>query len=161
MSLTIETGAGVAGADSYVTTSECTAIAAKYFAQPLTGSDAHREVALRRAWVFMAALDWKTDADGVSLWPTFGGTIPQAVKDAQVVFARLEFQNEGTLSPDVIISGKKVLTQVGSLGWTTQSSRNTVEDARPVVTMAMDLLRPYLARDPARDGGRTTFLERG
>jgi hypothetical protein len=156
MTLVIETGAGVPGADSYVTTSECTAIAAKYFRTPLQGSDAHREVALRRAWVFMAALDWKAET-----YPLFGGTIPQEAKDAQVVLARLEFQTEGTLSPDVTISGKKVLTQVGSLGWTPQGGRNTVEAARPVVTMAMDLLRPWLAKDPARDGGRTTFLERG
>jgi hypothetical protein len=155
MSLTIENGTGVAGADSYITATECTAFAAGLFRTPLAGSDAHKEVALRRAWVYMAALDWKPET-----YPLFGGTIPTAVKQAQMLFARAEFISEGALSPTVTLSGKKILTQMGEIGWTPQSSRNTVEAARPIVTMAMDLLRPYLARDPARDGSRTTFIER-
>jgi hypothetical protein len=117
-----------------------------YFGSSLSGSDTEKEAALRRAYLFMSALDWKA-----GLWPTFGGTIPDAVKIAQSVFARAEFKNVGYLSPEVALSGRKVLTEVKGIKWQVVGDADTVEESRPVVTMAMDLLKPYLATDPARD----------
>lgn len=146
MALTIETGGGVAGADSFNTVVQCSAHAVAYFGASLAGSDADKEAALRRAFVFMSALEWRA-----GLWPTFGGAIPEPVKLAQSVLARAEFKNAGYLSPNVALGGRKVLTKVGPLAWTPSEGKNTVEESRPVVTMAMDLLRPYLAIDPARD----------
>ena len=155
MAVTIETGAGVTGADSYITAAQFTSLEAALFTLAVTGTDAAKEVGLRRAWVYLRALDWNA-----STFPLFLGTIPDVVKQAQMVLARAEIESEGTLSPDVTLSGKKVLTTVGDLSWTLQSAPNTVEASRPVISMAMDLLRPYLANDPARGNGRTTFLER-
>lgn len=155
MTLTIEDGTGVAGADSFNTVAECSAHAVAYFGHALNGNEADKEAALRRAWVYMAALVWKPD-----LWPTFGGAIPEPVKLAQSVLARAEFQAVGSLSPQVTTSGKKVLNKVGSLGWEVQAGPNTVEAARPVVTMAMDLLGPYLAVNPAQAGSRTYMAAR-
>jgi hypothetical protein len=149
MAVTIETGAGVAGADSYITAAEFRTLESALFTLVVTGTDAAREVGLRRAWVYLRALDWNA-----STFPLFGGTIPDVVKQAQMVLARAEIASEGTLSPDVTLSGKKVLTSVGDLGWTLQSTPNTVQASRPVISMAMDLLRPYLT------SGSTTFLER-
>ena len=146
MALVIETGAGIVGADSFNTVEACSAHAAAYFGASLSGNTADKEAALRRAWVFMAALDWKA-----GLWPTFGGTIPDAVKLAQSVLARVEFKAAGALSPEVTLSGRKVLTEVKGIKWQVVGDAATVEQSRPVVTMAMDLLRPYLAIDPARD----------
>lgn len=150
MTLTIEDGTGVTGADSFVTVEECSAHAVAYFGASLSGSTADKEAALRRAWVYMAALSWKSD----SPWPTLGGTIPEPVKVAQSVFARVEFQNVGALSPNVTRSSNKVLNKAGEIGWSVSHGPNTVEAARPVVTMAMDLLKPYLI------SGNTKFLER-
>ncbi len=146
MALVIEDGSGVTGADSFNTVAECSAHAVAYFGASLSGSDTEKEAALRRAWVYMSALDWLP-----GLWPTFGGTIPDAVQIAQSVLARAEFKNAGVLSPEVALSGRKVLTEVKGIRWTVVGDANTVEQSRPVVTMAMDLLRPYLATDLARD----------
>jgi hypothetical protein len=159
MTLTIEDGTGVDGADSFNTVAECADHAVAYFGESLAGSDAMKESALRRAWVYMSALSWKTDDEGKSLWPTFGGTIPDAVRLAQSALARAEFKAVNHLSPEVTVSGKKVLTGVKGITWEVQSGPNTVEAARPVLPMVMDLLKPYLAKNPAQSGG-TFFLER-
>jgi hypothetical protein len=153
MTLTIENGTGVAGADSFETVAECEAFAVAYWGHSLTGSPQSKEAALRRAFVLMSALPWKPD-----LWPTFGGTIPQAVKNAQSAFARVEFQSPGSLSPVYDKSQAKTLTAVGSLQWTPKAGPNTVEAARPVVTMAHDFLKAAgLLQD---DQGGVTWLNR-
>lgn len=154
MTLVIENGTGVAGADSFITVAECSAHAVAYFGHSLSGSEGDKEAALRRAFVYMVALQWRPD-----LWPTFGGTIPEAVKIAQSVLARAEFQAVNTLSPSVTLAGRKVLNKVGNLGWDVEHGPDSVEASRPVVTMAMDLLAPYLARNPGRTGG-TAFVGR-
>ena len=161
MTLSLEDGSGVDGADSFIDVDGCNGLATDYYGHSLTHSAADKEAALRRAFVYMGALDWKADANGLSLWPTFGGTIPHPVKIAQMALARLEVSNVGALAPDVTLSGKKVLTGVKGITWQVQGGPNTVEAARPVVTFAMDLLAPYLASDPSKVGGRTTFLDRG
>ena len=147
MPLVIENGTGVAGADSFVTVEECEAFAAAYFGANLAGSPQNKEAALRRAFVFMSGLRWRA-----GLWPLFGGDIPDGIKNGQHVFARAEFQAPLILSPQVNLSQQKVLTQVGSLQWTPKSGGDTVESARPVVTMAFDFIRPWLEFDPSRDG---------
>lgn len=154
MTLVIENGSGVAGADSFNTVAECSAHAVAYFGHSLTGNEMDKEAALRRAWVYMAALQWLPD-----LWPTFGGAIPEPVKLAQSVLARAEFQAVNSLSPSVTLAGRKVLSQVGSLAWDVDHGPASVEASRPVVTMAMDLLAPYLAKNPAKTGG-TSFVSR-
>lgn len=146
MALTIENGTGVAGADSFNTVEQCSAHAVAYFGASLSGNAADKEAALRRAWVFMSALDWLP-----GLWPTFGGTIPAPVKLAQSVFARAEFKAAGFLSPEIAMTGRKVLTEVDGVKWSVIGDAATVEQSRPVVTMAFDLLRPWLAVDLARD----------
>lgn len=146
--LIIENGTGVPNADSFITATTCSEIATAYFGSSLTHSPADKDAALRRAWVFMSALDWQPD-----LWPTFGGTIPQAVKTAQCVLARLEVTTPGFLSPNVALQGRKVLNKVGELGWDVRHGPDTVAAARPVVTMAFDLLKPYLANNPAEGPG--------
>lgn len=154
MSLTIEDGTGVFGADSFVTAAECQAFAVAYFGAHLAGSPADKEAALRRAFVLMSVLPWKPD-----LWPTFGGEIPQAVKNAQHAIARVELQNPGSLSPVYDKSQAKILTAVGSLKWAAKAGPNTVEAARPVVTMAMDFLKA--AGLLQAETGGVTWLERG
>ena len=136
MALIIEDGTGVAGADSFETVEECSQFAVDYWGQSLNGSPADKEAAMRRSFVLMSVLPWLPD-----LWPTFDGEIPDAVKHAQSSIARVEFQSPGSLSPVYNKSQAKTLTAVGSLQWTPKASPNTVEAARPVVTMAIDFLR--------------------
>ena len=158
MALTIEDGTGVDGADSFITVTECSDFATAYFGHSLTGSNATKEASLRRAFARMAVLPWAVDGDGDSLWPTFGGTIPQAVKNAQAVFARVEFQNEGALAPVVDQANAKVLSAVGSIQWTVKPGPTTVEAARKTVLMAEDFLNA--AGLLQKDLGGVAFLER-
>ena len=148
MALIIENGTGVPNADSFITVTECSADAVAYFGSSLNGNNADKEAALRRAFTYMRALEWKDD-----LWPTFGGTIPNVVKLAQSVFARAEFQKVNALSPTVTLRGNKVLNKVDAIGWDVNHGPNTVEASRPIVTMGMDFLAPYLKRNPNKSGG--------
>lgn len=132
MTLIIEDGQGVAGADSFITVAEAEAFEIAYW-----GADTGiGEPELRRAFVLMSVLPWKPD-----LWPTFDGDIPQAVKNAQAAIARVEKQSPGSLSPVFDRSQAKTLIAVGALAWSPKSAPNTEEAARPIVTFAMDLLR--------------------
>lgn len=146
MPLTIEDGTGVIGADSFTTLVEFDTHCTDYFGAEIDGSDAMKEAALRRAFVAMSGLEW---AAGV--WPAFGGEIPAPVRLAQSVLGRVEFQSPLSLSPTVTTSGRKVLTEVKGIKWSLVGDKNSVEESRPVVTMAMDLLRPWLEYDPSKD----------
>lgn len=151
MALVIEDGTGVTGAESFNTAAQAAALETSYFGTPSITDDATGEAACRRAWVVLSALTWN---DG--LWPTFGGTIPDAVKIAQAVFARAEFASVNALSPTVSVAEGKTLTKVDGIQWTPNAMGlgpdKVVEYSRPVVTMAFDLLKPYLAHNPAVGG---------
>jgi len=146
VALTIEDGTDVDGADSFATLAEFATICTDYFGAELDKTNTMKEAGLRRAFIAMSGLEWSA-----GLWATFGGTIPDAVKTAQGVLARVEVLKPLSLSPDVTLSGRKVLTEAKGIKWAVVGDANTVEESRPVVTMAMDLLRPYLAYDPSKD----------
>jgi hypothetical protein len=150
MPLIIENGTGVSGADSFVTVAECEAFALAWFGASLAGSPASKEAALRRAFGYMRSLQW-CDSEA---FPTFGGTIPEAVKDAQHIFARAEFQAVNALQPSVTRGQQKVLNRVGSIGWQVTGTAG-VDAQRQTVTMAMDRLKGLLCGN-----GSVTFLDR-
>ena len=149
MSLVIENGTGVSGADSFITVADFEAITLKLFNHVETGNTASKEAALRRAWYYLKSLSWKSDYP----FPTLGGTIPADVETAQAILAHYEKANPNGLAPNVIPGQQKVLTRVGEIGWTPTGSSG-VDAQRAVVTMAQDLLKPYLA-------AAGTFLLRG
>lgn len=151
MALTIETGAGtgVIGADSFATVAEFEQVQIDYFGAPLDGDTTAKEAALRRAWLFMGSLGWS------EAYPTFGGGVPSVVKIAQSIFARTELAEPESLQPSVTPGQQKILTRVGEIGWEFVGSKG-VDPQRRVVTMAVDLLKPYL-----HGSGSTRFLARG
>lgn len=146
MALTVEDGSGVSGADTFATVADLDADCIAYFGATIPDDGANLEAALRRAFAFMAALPWVAGA-----WPVFGGAIPAQVRIAQSVLARAEAKKPGVLSPSVTLAGGKVLTEVKGVRWQVLGDAATVEESRPVVTMAMDLLKPWLAVNPAQD----------
>ena len=146
--LTVEDGSGVAGADTFITVAELDAICLKYFDHTETGSEAKKNGAIRRAWLYLKSLPWKSDYP----FPTLGGTIPEDVKLAQGVLAHYEKLNPNGLAPSVVPGQQKVLTRVGEIGWTAMGQTG-VNAQRAVVTMADDLLKPYLQ-------AKTNFLLR-
>ena len=155
MTLTIENGTGVPGADSFVTVAEYEAFVLAYFGETVAGD----EGALRRSFVVMSNMPWNGD-----LWPTFCDEIPDAVKNAQMAIARVEDQSPGSLSPVFNKSQGKVLTAVGPIQWTPRAAPNTIEAARPVVTMALDFLKSARGECWAggllEDSGGVTWLKR-
>lgn len=153
MALTLEDGTGVDGADSYVTVAECVAYATAYYGHSLTGSNADKEAALRRAYAYMMGLTWKADT-----YPLFGGTIPQAVKNAQHELARAEFQSVGVLSPsaslrDAVVDREKV--DVIEVGYDTSRLQVGIEAVQPYVTAGMRWIAPYLVNG-GKPGVRVT-----
>ena len=137
MALTIEDGAGVAGADSFITLEEFADIEVDYFGAELPSTDAMREAAIRRSWLYLKSLKWRDE------FPTFDEEIPADVKTAQGILARYEVQAPGGLSPSVVPGQQKILTRVGEIGWTA-TGFSGVDAQRAVVTMAQDLLAPFL-----------------
>lgn len=142
--LIVEDGTGVAGADSFVTLAECTAWNEKFYGHALTGSDAVKDAALRRAaaWLstylanassiagFAGKYKWKGERTfGRSqplAWPRTGVTdaegnaiganeIPVEVKNAQHILARVEFQSPGVLTPEINLSKIVQREKVGPL----------------------------------------------
>ena len=153
MALVIENGTGVTGADSYVTLAECVAYAEAYYGASLQGSDANKEAALRRAYAYLMGLPWKADT-----YPLFGGTIPQAVKNAQHEFARAEFLSVGVLSPSVTLRDSVVSSEkVGEIAVSYDTSRLTasVDAAAPYVSAGMRWIAAYLVNG-GKPGARAT-----
>lgn len=150
MALTVEDGTGVAGADTFATVAQCEAWSMAFWNTAFTGDTAAKEAALRRAFAFMRSLPWASDYP----FPTMGGEVPVLVRDAQCAFAKVEIDAPGFLSPVVNIGDRKVLVEVKGIRWEPRSAPNTIEAARPVVTVAMDMLAGFLTV------GQTMFLER-
>lgn len=148
MPLIIETGEGVDGADSFITVAEFDQIQSDYYGSAMNSTDAHKEAALRRAWLFMGSLNWNVD------YPTFDGDIPAVVQMAQAIFARVELATPESLQPSVTPGQQKILTRVGDIGWDYVGTGG-VDAQRSVVTMGMDMLKPYL-----NGSGQTRFLAR-
>jgi hypothetical protein len=135
--LVIEDGSGVAGADSFITVAELDAIASKYFNAPAHDGPASKKAALRRSFLYLKSLKWRDE------FPTFDGTVPDDVKLAQGVLAFYEGFNPNGLAPSVVPGQQKVLNRVGEIVWQVTGSTG-VDAQRAVVTMAQDLLAPFL-----------------
>lgn len=138
MALTIEDGTGIAGADSFVSLVEFDVYTVSYFNQAKTGTDAEKEGALRRAWLYLRSLCWLEDYP----FPTLGGTIPEDVKIAQSILAAFEVDTPNGLQPSVVPGQQKILTRVGEIGWTATGSSG-VDAQRLNVTMIEGLLSDY------------------
>lgn len=146
MALTLEDGTSVADAQSFGTLAEFKTFVEGFFGSAPTGSDALLEASLWRSFAYMGGLDWKS-----GLWPTFGGSIPTRIKQAQFCFARAEALSAGILTPQTNLSAQKVLTKAGDLGWTPTTGPAEVEKSRTIVTVGFDFLKGYLVDDPSRD----------
>lgn len=165
MALVIENGTGLPNAEAYSSVADCSDWAVKYYGHSLTGSDADKEAAIRRAVAYMDGLRWKgtrtTGRVQALAWPRSGvpdcegstiaaNSIPQEVIFAQHVLARAEFQSPGILSPSVTLGAvtKREKVDVIEVEYDTSRLQGTADELRPLVTMAMDKLRCLLAVAP-------------
>lgn len=165
MALVIETGAGLASAEAYASVADCSAWAVKYYGHALTGSEADKEAAIRRAVAYMDGLKWKgTRTHGRSqalAWPRDGVTdcegdaiasdvIPPEVIFAQHVLARVEFQSPGALSPSVTLGNivKRERVDVIEQEYDTSRLQGNSDEMRPLITMALDRIGCLLSSKP-------------
>ena len=137
MALVIEDGTGIAGADSFITLAEFADSEIDYFGAEIASTAPMREAAIRRAWLYMKSLKWRDE------FPVFDGTIHEDVKTAQGILARYEVATPSGLAPSVVPGQQKVLNRVGPIAWQVTGSTG-VDAQRAVVTMAQDLLAPFL-----------------
>ena len=165
MALVIENGSGLANAEAYAGVADFSAWDVKYYGSALTGSDADKEAAIRRAVAYLDALKWKgTRATGRAqalAWPRSGVTdceglaiganmIPPEVIFAQHVLARAEFQSPGVLSPSVTLGAvvKREKVDVIEAEYDTSRLQGTADELRPLVTMALDRIACLLSVKP-------------
>lgn len=168
MALIIEDGTNVGGADAYASVADCSAWAVLYYGAALSGSNADKEAAIRRAVAYLDGLRWKgarTHGRDQSLaWPRDGVTdceglsiasdeIPDEVIFAQHVLARVEFQSPGALSPSLNLGAvvKREKVDVIEVEYDTARMQGNAAELRQIVTMAMDKIACLLAVQP---GGR-------
>ena len=124
------------GADSFITSAEYIATVADLFGETVTADDP----ACRRAFLYMKSLTWSADYP----FPAFNDDIPADVLTAQAILARYEASTPNGLQPSVIPGQQKVLNRVGEIGWQVVGQTG-VDAQRAVVTMAQDLLKPFLS----------------
>ena len=157
MALIVENGTNVANADCYADVAACSAWAVAYYGSSLNGNNADKEAAIRRAVAYLDSLPWKgarTYGRAQPLaWPRTGITeiganeIPREVIFAQHVLARAEFQSPGVLTPSASRLGvKREKVDVLEVEYDTSTATGSIEDARTIVTMAMDRLAGLLTR---------------
>jgi hypothetical protein len=170
MALTIETGSGVAGADSYATVAQLDAYVSDFWGGALTQTGTEKEAALRRAAIYMDGLSWKgkrttgrvqglawpradvVDADGVDVPDD---VVPAEVLRAQTILARVEAISPGALSPSVVKNEAVKRERVDVIEVEYADPLRTLDAFRPYVTQAMDILGGLLS-----DTGGVTFLDR-
>jgi hypothetical protein len=163
MALIVETGAGVANAECYADVTACAAYSTAFYGASLNGSTADKEAAIRRATAYLNGLAWKgtrTLGRAQSLaWPRSGVTdceslsiganeIPTDLINAQHELARAEFLTPGALTPSLskataTVSSEKV--DVIQITYDTDNLTGSIEDARIIVTAAMDKIKCYLS----------------
>jgi hypothetical protein len=167
MALTVETGAGVQGADSYATLQECIDYAVAMYGHSLSGNTADKEAAIRRAFAYLSTLNWKgtrtygraqggawprTGADDCEGYSIGSGDIPAEVIAAQHELARAEFLSPGILTPSGSKASANVIMEkvdVIQVQYDTDNLTGTIDDIRPIVTAAMDKIKCFLASDPS------------
>ena len=157
MTLIIETGANVAGAEAYADATAYVAWATAFNGAAPSAATATIEAATRRAVRYLDGLRWTgtkthgrmqplawprayvTDRDG---WPVLSSTIPAEVIEAQHMLTEAELATPGCLAPTVAASAReKVLTGVGDLTWQVLPGSGSAQAKRTVVLAAMDRLR--------------------
>lgn len=166
MALIVEDGTIVAGAESFVSVSDCDAYHVKMNNTGWTGTEAVKEAALRKATNYLEGryiLRWKghpTDEDQVLSWPrqciivdgreVADDSIPARVKNATCELALLVVAGVD-LTP-LLERGGQVRSKTEEVGPITErTSWFGGASVRDVVTVVDDYLRPYIARTSTRE----------
>lgn len=179
MALTVETGAGVAGADSYLLTADIQSYATKRGLSFPTTDAAAAESAARRAATWLDAtyrarlpgsrvkgrsqgLEWPRkdayDAAGEALAET---EVPSEWLAAFCEAAIRELATPGVLSPDVVVGRvEKSVSVSGAISVTYADEGGVVRSQRPILTLVDDILSGLLSSSTLSGRASVRFLSR-
>lgn len=154
MSLTIEDGSIVAGADSYATTADLAAYAVA-FGRTIPAGDPAREALLRRAALQMDAMAWKgtTVSEAQSLvWPREcvvrngftipSNTIPEKIKSGQMALATEIYADD--LAPPELKKGAVVRNKVDGAVEQEYAKLSTNQSRAAAMRQSMAMFTDYL-----------------
>lgn len=164
MALTVETGAGLADADAFVSVADCTTFCE---ARGLTGwtertSDPDAdEAAIRRATAWLSsAFTWKgsrtNGRDQALAWPREdvedgegeevpSDELPVEIVQACCVAAAYERANPGGLTPNVTLTNRVKSKGIGPLRKEYFAAPMSADAVRPVLTQVRDIVSGLLA----------------
>lgn len=164
MALTVETGAGLADADAFVSVADCTtfceARGLNGWTERTSDPDAD-EAAIRRATAWLSsAFTWKGYKLNGRLqalaWPrtdvvdeededVASDEIPAEIVQACCIAAAYERANPGGLTPNVTLTDRVKSEQIGPIRTEYASTSMTADAARPVLTMVLDVVSGLVA----------------
>lgn len=170
MSLTVEDGTGLAGADSFVSVDDADAYHAGRRTEWHTYSLDEREAALRRASAWLTYhVPWKglpARGRGQALsWPRTGVTdandyavseseVPAEVITATMELAIREIAEPGMLVPDFTSSERVVMEQIGPLRTEYATGTGSGWDSQPTVPAVQALIAGLVRSESGRISGR-------
>jgi hypothetical protein len=160
MTLTVETGAGLADADALVSLADCDAYHTAQGHADWTGPDADKESAIRRATTHLSrAVTWtgvRTHGRAQALaWPRSGcvdgegngiasNEIPGEIADACAELALIELATPGALSPVVTPSDAVKSETIGPISVEYALPTASVNEHRAKSAAVMDLIRHFV-----------------
>jgi len=145
----------------YTTVAEVDTLASDH-GLTFSGTSDEKAAAIRRAQVYIDSFSWQGQkAQGRSQsneWPRSfaqdrdgfqidAQEIPHEIETATGFLAIVEAATPGTLSPEVTLSQIATSETVGPISVEFAETSGT-ESARPVITRAMDALRPLMRKNP-------------
>jgi hypothetical protein len=169
MTLVVEDGTGVTGADAYISLADAEALYLDRFGSAWSGTDAEKEAAIRRATSYVDSLNFVgTPANGrdqALAWPREDATdrdgediakteLPREVERATGILAFAELTTPGILTPEIDRTAITKREKVGSIEVEYAGNPGTESWQRTTITAAMDILKPLIV------SGKTKFLDR-
>ena len=164
MTLRIEDGTNVAGAQAYADSADYVAWHTAFYGSAPTGSTAEIEGAILRAVAYLNTLKWagaRTNGRGQSLaWPRTGvedceelaiasDEIPTELIQAQHMLTKAEIDTVGVLAPNASpFAVKREKVDVIEVEYDTGTATGGTDDARTTVTGAIDLIGCFLVSEP-------------
>lgn len=164
MALTVETGEGLAAAESYNSLAEIAAYAAARGLTFAISPEEPAEQAARRATTWLdaiyrpmwpgrkrmlraQALEWpRVDATDINCDAIDYASVPAEVKAAHCEAAIREKASPGSLSPDFVAANQVTSEKVGPIAVTYSDRAMTAEDSRPIATVIDDILSGLIGR---------------
>lgn len=156
MAITVEDGTGLAGADSFISVADADTFHTDRGNTTWTGTDAVKEVALRRASFFLThAFSWKgeplTQRTQALAWPRVGvidgdgfsvdsDAVPQEIKDATCLAALQELVTQGSLNPITKPSDAVDVVKIGPLMFDFANSSSSPLNKRTQITEMLDVI---------------------